>query len=232
MTIRLSPTHRLKPLFDRHHVAWLSEEAAERQDIRPLQIGILNIMPQAEEYEFNLLAPMGRSILQIIPIWIRLREHTYTSSDQDHLNKHYLPYDWAQSVAALDGLIVTGAPVEELPWEQITYWEELRGILSVAQAAGTCILGICWGGLALAKYLGLEKIIYPQKILGSTQLATSCRTIRSWAGWMMCSGARRAAIPAWPMPCSKQLNRRGNSVCWLMPTRAVTPYLKPRTTSF
>lgn len=93
-------------------------------------------------------------------------EHTYTSSDQEHLNKHYLPYDWAQSVAELDGLIVTGAPVEELSWEQITYWEELRGILTVAQAARTCILGICWGGLALAKYLGFEKITYPQKIFG------------------------------------------------------------------
>ena len=115
MTIRLSPQHRLRTLFDQHHVAWLDEEAAERQDIRPLRIGILNIMPKAEEYEFNLLAPMGRSILQIIPIWIRLQNHDYKSSDHSHLNKHYLPYDWAQSVAALDGLIVTGAPVEELP---------------------------------------------------------------------------------------------------------------------
>lgn len=166
MTIRLSPNHRLKPLFQQHHVAWLSEEAAERQDIRPLHIGILNIMPRAEDYEFNLLAPMGRSILQIIPIWIRLRNHSYTSSDQDHLDKNYLPFDWAQSVAALDGLIVTGAPVEELPWEQVTYWPELCGIFDAAMRGGTCLLGICWGGLALAKYLGIEKMKYPQKIFG------------------------------------------------------------------
>ncbi|NLB66561.1 MAG: homoserine O-succinyltransferase [Lentisphaerae bacterium] len=166
MTIRLSPEHRLTPLFKRHHVAWISEEEAERQDIRPLRIGILNIMPKAEEYEFNLLAPMGRSILQIIPIWIRLRNHDYKSSDHTHLNQHYLPYDWAQSVAGLDGLIVTGAPVEELEWDRITYWKELTDILSVARKANTCLLGICWGGLALAKFLGYEKIMYPEKLFG------------------------------------------------------------------
>lgn len=166
MTIRLSPNHRLKPLFDRNHVAWLSEEAAEHQDIRPLRIGILNIMPHAEDYEFNLLAPMGRSILQIVPIWIRLRTHDYKSSDHAHLDQHYVPYDWAQSVASLDGLIVTGAPVEELPWETVTYWKELCGIIDVARASGTCLLGICWGGLALAKYLGIEKKMYPQKVFG------------------------------------------------------------------
>ena len=166
MTIRLSPNHRLKPLFEQHHVAWLSEEAAERQDIRPLRIGILNIMPRAEDYEFNILAPMGRSILQIIPVWIRLYGHTYTSSDQAHLDKNYIPFDWAQAIAALDGLIVTGAPVEELAWEKITYWDELYRIVDIARKTNTSLLGICWGALALAKYLGIEKTLYPHKIFG------------------------------------------------------------------
>ena len=166
MTIRLSPNHRLKPLFDQHHVAWLGEQEAEHQDIRPLRIGILNIMPHAEDYEFNLLAPMGRSILQIIPVWIRLKTHDYKSSDHAHLDRHYVPFDWAQSVASLDGLIVTGAPVEELPWESVTYWKELCGIVDAAKASGTSILGICWGGLALAKYLGIEKTMYPKKVFG------------------------------------------------------------------
>ncbi|MDR0994067.1 MAG: homoserine O-succinyltransferase [Verrucomicrobiota bacterium] len=166
MTIRLSPNHRLKPLFDQHHVTWLSEEAAEHQDIRPLRIGVLNIMPRAEDYEFNLLAPMGRSILQIIPVWIRLNTHEYSSSDHAYLDKHYIPFDWAQSVAALDGLIVTGAPVEHLAWEEITYWTELYHIIDAAKRSGTQILGICWGGLALAKYLGIDKVMYPEKVFG------------------------------------------------------------------
>ena len=128
MTIRLLSNHRLKPLFERHHVAWLSEDAAERQDIRPLRIGILNIMPQAEEYEYNLLAPMGRSILQIDPVWIRLQNHAYRSSDRRHLDTNYLPYDWATALGTLDGLILTGAPVEQMEWADITYWEELLRI--------------------------------------------------------------------------------------------------------
>ena len=95
-----------------------------------------------------------------------LQTHAYKSSDHTHIDKHYIPYDWAQSVAALDGLIVTGAPVEELPWEEITYWKELVRIFDVARKSNTSILGICWGGLALAKYIGFEKIVYPQKIFG------------------------------------------------------------------
>lgn len=166
MTIRLNPAHRLKPLFERHHVAWLSDEAADRQDIRPLRIGILNIMPHAEDYEFNLLAPMGRSILQIFPIWIRLQTHCYSSSDQAHIDSNYIPYDWASALEILDGLIVTGAPVENLDYEEVTYWPELLHVFSAAKASGTCILGICWGALALAKFLGIPKVVYPEKLFG------------------------------------------------------------------
>jgi len=166
VTIRLSPDHRLIDALDRNGVAWISEEAAERQDIRPLWIGILNIMPRAESYEFNLLAPMGRSILQIVPVWIRLQTHDYVSSDHGHLNRHYLPFSWAHAVAGLDSLIVTGAPVEELNWEDIRYWDEICGILDMARQSVCSILGICWGGLALAKYIGIEKVQYPQKVFG------------------------------------------------------------------
>ena len=166
MTLRLSPDYPLLDAFTRHRVNWISEEAAERQDFRPLYIGILNIMPKAEEYEYNLLAPMGRSILQIVPIWIRLTTHAYHSSDHAHLDRHYIPFDWAQTVAALDGLIITGAPVEAKPWDDITYWPELSRIIDVAHKNGTLLLGICWGALALAKHLGIEKTVYPQKIFG------------------------------------------------------------------
>lgn len=166
MTIRLSPDHRLVRALDKNGVAWISEEAAERQDIRPLRIGILNIMPRAEEYEFNLLAPMGRSILQIVPVWIRLETHEYLSSDRTHMDRHYLPFSWATAITDLDGLIVTGAPVEEKEWEDIRYWKEICEILDIAKTSVASILGICWGGLALAKYIGIEKVQYPQKVFG------------------------------------------------------------------
>jgi len=166
MTLRLSESHPLARSLTRAGVAWIDETRAEKQDIRPLRIGILNIMPKAETYEFNILSPMGQSILQIIPVWIRLRNHEYASSDQKHLARHYLPFDWAYAIAALDALVITGAPVEELSFSQVTYWEEIRGIIDMARQSVASILGICWGGLALAQYLGIEKVNYPKKLFG------------------------------------------------------------------
>lgn len=166
MTIRISETHPLASALTRAGVAWIGEDRAEKQDIRPLRIGILNIMPKAETYEFNLLSPMGQSILQIIPVWIRLRNHAYESSDRDHLGRHYLPFDWANAIAALDALVITGAPVEELRFSEVKYWDEICGIIDEAKRSVASILGICWGGLALAQYLGIEKINYPRKLFG------------------------------------------------------------------
>ena len=75
---------------ERNRISWIEPEQAERQDIRPLRIGILNIMPLGKQYEFNLLHPLGLSVLQIEPIWIRLQSHAYRSWDQAHLNQHYV----------------------------------------------------------------------------------------------------------------------------------------------
>ena len=166
MTLRISESHPLASALTRAGVSWIGEDRAEKQDIRPLRIGILNIMPRAETYEFNVLAPMGQSILQIIPVWIRLRNHAYESSDRDHLGRHYLPFDWAYAIAALDALVITGAPVEELDFSKVEYWDEICGIIDVAKKSVASILGICWGGLALAQYLGIEKTNYPRKLFG------------------------------------------------------------------
>jgi homoserine O-succinyltransferase len=107
--------------------------------------------------------------LQIEPIWIRLKTHEYTSSDQEHLNKLYVTFEEAAE-AHLDGLIVTGAPVEEIPFEEVTYWDEIKRILKYASKNITSTLGICWGGLAIAKFMGLEKTLYEKKIFGVFQM--------------------------------------------------------------
>ena len=91
---------------ERNRISWIEPEQAERQDIRPLRIGILNIMPLGKQYEFNLLHPLGLSVLQIEPIWIRLQSHAYRSWDQAHLNHHYVSWEEAQSQRPLDGLIM------------------------------------------------------------------------------------------------------------------------------
>ena len=110
--------------------------------------------------------PLGRSILQIDPVWIRLKTHRYSSSDWEHLKNLYVTFDVAIEKAPLDGLLLTGAPVEEIPFEQVTYWNEVVGILEYARANIPTTLGICWGGLALAKQIGFEKIVFEKKIFG------------------------------------------------------------------
>jgi homoserine O-succinyltransferase/O-acetyltransferase len=169
VTIVLPKDYHAKAALEHGRVLCITQEQALKEDIRALRIGILNIMPKAETYEFSLLHPLGRSILQIEPIWIRLKTHEYTSTDQAHLEKLYLPFQDAAELH-LDGLIVTGAPVEEIPFEEVTYWEEVKRILKYAHHNITSTLGICWGGLAIAKFLGIEKIKYGKKLFGAFQM--------------------------------------------------------------
>ena len=118
---------------ERNRISWIEPEQAERQDIRPLRIGILNIMPLGKQYEFNLLHPLGLSVLQIEPVWIRLTSHAYKSWDQDHLSQLYVTWEEALAQGPLEGLIITGAPVEHLPFEQVTYWNELVDLIEMAR---------------------------------------------------------------------------------------------------
>ena len=78
--------HKIQAV-ERNRISWIEPEQAERQDIRALRIAILNIMPLGKQYEFNLLHPLGLSVLQIEPIWIRLSSHAYKSWDQEHLKQ-------------------------------------------------------------------------------------------------------------------------------------------------
>lgn len=87
MTIVLPQDYHAKAALEKSRVICISTEEALREDIRALRIGILNIMPKVETYEFSLLHPLGRSIMQIEPVWIKLKTHKYQSSDQSHLEK-------------------------------------------------------------------------------------------------------------------------------------------------
>ena len=128
---------------ERNRISWIEPKQAERQDIRPLRIGILNIMPLGKQYEFNLLHPLGLSVLQIEPIWIRLNTHAYKSWDQEHLNNLYVSWEEALAQGPLDGLIITGAPVEHLPFEQVKYWKELVRVIEDARTICASTLGLC-----------------------------------------------------------------------------------------
>jgi len=135
-----------------------------------LRIGIINLMPQAERYEARLSGPLLRAARPIELLWIKLASHSYGSSDRVHLARNYTSFDAAIARDPLDGLIITGAPVEELAFSQVIYWPELQEILRYARAAVPQTLGLCWGGLALAKQLSIEKVNYPHKLFGVFEL--------------------------------------------------------------
>jgi homoserine O-succinyltransferase len=166
MSVVLSNEHRHRGELEQRGVLCISEQEANRADIRPLRVGILNIMPKGESYEPYLLFPLSRTIIQIEPVWIRLHSHTYKTTDQDHLELYYDYFESAIAKAPLDGLVVTGAPVEEMEYRDVTYWDEITTILTFARQNITSTLGICWGGMALAKMIGIEKENFAKKLFG------------------------------------------------------------------
>lgn len=166
MTIVLPDNYHVRSALQERRILCIDYERALREDIRALRIGIFNIMPQAEHYEYSLLFPLGRTVIQIEPVWLRLKNHHYNSSNKEHLRNFYITFEQALEGGGLDGLIVTGAPVEEIPFEEVTYWNEVRDILNYARENTVSTLGICWGALALAKHLGMEKVRFEKKLFG------------------------------------------------------------------
>jgi homoserine O-succinyltransferase len=128
-----------------------------------VRVGLVNIMPRVEQYEPLVSEPLRRANPNIEIVRIRLASHVYGSSDHAYLDRHYVTFD---AVGPLDGLIITGAPVEELAFEDVSYWPELVAILEHARARITSTLGLCWGGLALARLVGVPKLLYPKKLFG------------------------------------------------------------------
>ena len=170
MTLIVRSDYHAVPILERNGIRWIPPAQAKRQDIRPLRIGILNIMPLGEKYEFNILHPLGLSVLQLEPVWIRLESHSYKSWEPKHIDDIYVTYKEAMSDQPLDGLILTGAPVETVDFEDVYYWEEIKTILSDARKNIPSTLGLCWAGFVMAYLEGVKKINYDHKLFGVFEL--------------------------------------------------------------
>ncbi|MDA3938460.1 MAG: homoserine O-succinyltransferase [Spirochaetia bacterium] len=166
MAIIVPENYHAKQALENARVHCISSFNAQKQDFRPLRIAILNIMPEANTYEYNILFPIGRAIIQIEPVWIRLKTHAYKSTSKEHLDELYISFEEAIKYKGLDGLIITGAPVEEKSFKDVWFWDELSGILDYAKDNIASTLGICWGGLALANYIGIDKMLFDKKLFG------------------------------------------------------------------
>ena len=128
----------------------MSENQASRQDIRPLRIALLNLMPRKIQTEIQFSRLIGATPLQIELTLIRMSDHQSKTTAAEHMTSFYRPFnEVAESGEKFDGLIITGAPIEHLPFEEVTYWEELRQIMDWTQTHVHSTFGVCWGGMAM-----------------------------------------------------------------------------------
>jgi len=159
------------PAFDvlrNEGVMVMSPERAATQEIRPLRIGLLNLMPKKIQTENQFARLIGATPLQIDLSLIRMTEHQTRNTAAEHMETFYRPFaDVAETGEKFDGLIITGAPIEHLPFEEVTYWDELRRVMDWTQTHVHSTFGVCWGGMAMAYHFhGVQKHMLPAKAFG------------------------------------------------------------------
>ena len=210
MALILPRSYHKIAAVEKNRISWIEPELAERQDIRPLRIGILNIMPLGKQYEFNLLHPLGLSPLQIEPIWIRLRSHSYKTWDLAHLDNLYVSWEEAMAPNPLDGLIITGAPVEHLPFEEVNYWPELVKMIEEARLNCASTLGLCWAGFAMAYLEGVDKKSFSKKLFGvfpMRSLVPGHALMGTQDDRFVCPQSRHAGLPDGAMEAAQRQGR-------------------------
>jgi len=168
MPITLPATLPAYDVLSREGVMVMSQDAAGRQDIRPLRIGLLNLMPKKIQTENQFARLIGATPLQIELSLIRMTEHQTRNTAAEHMAEFYRPFaEVAASGEKFDGLIITGAPIEHLPFKAVTYWDELCQVMDWTQTHVQSTFGVCWGGMAMINHFhGVEKHLLPAKAFG------------------------------------------------------------------
>ncbi len=157
------------PAFDvltNEGVMVMSPDQAARQDIRPIKIALLNLMPKKIQTENQFARLIGATPLQIELTLIRMSEHKTKTTAAAHMAEFYRPFQEVKD-QKFDGLIITGAPIEHLAFEDVTYWDELREIFDWTQTNVHSTFGVCWGGMAMINYFhGVNKHMLDAKYFG------------------------------------------------------------------
>ncbi|WP_151180429.1 homoserine O-succinyltransferase [Hypericibacter terrae] len=157
------------PAFDtlvNEGVRVMTETAAIRQDIRPLQIGLLNLMPNKIKTELQMARLLGASPLQVELSFVRIGKHKTKNTSEDHLLAFYQTWEDAKD-RKFDGFIITGTPLETIPYDEVTYWPEMRQIFDWTQTNVHSTMNVCWGAMAaLHHFHGVPKHHLAEKAFG------------------------------------------------------------------
>ncbi len=166
MPIKIPSTLPAYDVLTREGVMVMDEDQAARQDIRPLKIGLLNLMPKKIQTENQFSRLIGATPLQIELTLIRMSEHKTRNTAAEHMEEFYRSFEEVKH-QKFDGLIITGAPIEHLPFEDVTYWDELKEVMDWTQTNVHSTFGVCWGGMAMINYFhGVKKHILEHKAFG------------------------------------------------------------------
>ena len=166
MPIKVQNNLPAREILERENIFVMDENRAIHQDIRPIQIAILNLMPLKEETELQLLRSLSNTPLQVDITFVKVRSHESKNTSTSHLNEFYVEFDDIKD-RRFDGMIITGAPVELLEFEEVDYWEELTEIMAWTEKNVTSTIYLCWAAQAgLYFYYGLQKKLLDHKMFG------------------------------------------------------------------
>ena len=166
MPLRLPDKLPAIKLLEDENIFVIDETRGHSQDIRPLRLAILNLMPIKVTTETDLVRLLSNTPLQIDVTFMKLKSHTSKNTPIEHMKQFYIPFDELRN-RKFDGMIVTGAPVEGMAFEDVNYWQEISEIFTWARANVTSTLYICWAAqAALYHFYGIDKHQLPKKTFG------------------------------------------------------------------
>ncbi len=177
MPIKVQRDLPAREILENENIFVMDELRAIHQDIRPLKVLILNNMPVKQDTELQLLRALSNMPLQVDVTFMNTKSHVSQNTSASHLNRFYCTFDDIKH-EKFDGLIITGAPVEDISFEEVDYWEEVCAIMDWAERHVTSTLHICWGAQAgFYHYYGIDKIQLPKKLFGIYSHRVSNRKI-------------------------------------------------------
>ena len=177
MPIKVQSELPAREILERENIFVMDENRAAHQDIRPIAIGILNLMPLKEDTELQLLRALSNTPLQVDVTFIMVSNHESKNTPTSHLNKFYYKFEQIKH-RKFDGLIITGAPVEQMAFEEVDYWQEFTEICEWTKKNVTSTIHLCWGAQAgLYYHYGIQKYPLAEKMFGVFEHRVSNRKV-------------------------------------------------------
>lgn len=183
MPIKIQDNMPAIEVLNNENIFVMTENRAFKQDIRPLKIVIVNLMPTKVVTETQLLRLLGNTPLQVDVVFVHPKTHESKNTPKEHLLEFYHTFDEIKG-QKFDGMIVTGAPIEQLEFEEVTYWDELKEIMEWSKHNVFSKLYICWGAQAgLYHHFGVPKYTLPEKMFGVFSHSVNKKNVKLLRGF-------------------------------------------------